>query len=483
MSFGKNPEQLSRIVPFGGNLSQRARHLTHSRQQSRSSGGGAPYWMETFKVPQDHARFGRLIPGAYAQEISYDDKTTQTVTFEYVMFKEHFMGGHVNRGGVCSSGPLFGNRHLRQPCLGCDIFWEDVEARKAKKAAGDRTKGPNRISTRDMFAFTWFDYGLWYHAPRYDDRNQPVTDQSGNQRYDWVMGQDNDARYANCERKYGHLIAWPMGETYKETLLSANDYIMQDCTNCGQRGSIQFVSKNCSQCGTVIYDATTSLTPETRTNLDSNPFQCQCGNYNFLTEVINCSCGNGRRATIFDVDLQITAVGSKGQQTFLQILNRSEPRLIQVADQSVLANIKPLDLIKKFAPTPLDKQREYWGSAVQAPPQQQQQLPYGQPMMGMPPQAPPAQQYGQPMMAPPMQPPMQPGFAPPLQQVLNPPQLPTAVVPQAPPAPQLQPMQPMGAPPMIPTAPPAMSPPPMPGFGGGVMPVPGLQPAPGFGRR
>ncbi len=453
MSFGKNPEQLNRVVPYGGNLSQRARHLSQAKQQSRSSGGAAPYWVETFKVPTDHARFGRLIPGQYIQEVSFDGQTVEKIPYEYVMFKEHFMGGHVNRGGICSSGPLFSNRQLRQPCRGCDIFWEDVEVRKAKKAAGDKTKGPNRISTRDMFAFTWWDYGIWYHTPRRDGNGQPVLDQSNNPRFDWVMGQENDPRYHGCEMKYGHLIAWPMGDTYKETLLSANDYIMQDCSNCGGRGVIQFVSKNCGGCGSVVYDASTSMTPEQRTSIDNNPYQCQCGFNGFLTETINCAqCGNGRRASIFDVDLQITSVGSKGQQTFLQILNRSEPRPVQVQDPSVLAAIQPLDLIKKFSPTPINKQIEWWGS--------------GQPTAPAPqtPQAPMGHQY--------------PGMPAPGPQVPQPPAMQAVLAPQhtTTPVPTMMGFQPPTAAPvqMVP------APMPAPSFGG-VQPAPGFQPAlPGF---
>lgn len=443
MSFGKNPEQLGRVVPYGGNLSQRARHLAHARQNRGSGGGAAPYWKDTLKVPQDHARFGRLIPGAYVQPVSFDGKTVEQVTYEYVMFKEHFMGGRVNRGGICSSGPLFSSRQHRDPCHGCDIFWEDVEVRKAKKQSGDKTKGPNRISLRDMYAFTWWDYGAWYHAPRKDGQGRIVTDQNGAPRLDWVMGQENDSRYSGCEWKYGHLLAWPMGETYRDTLLSANDYIMQDCANCGGRGVIQFVSKNCAGCGATVYDAATSLTPEQRTQVDNSPHQCQCGHNGFLTEMINCgSCGNGKRASVFDVDLQITAVGSKGQQTFLQILNRSEPRPIQVQDPEVLKGIQPLDLIQKFSPTPLDKQAEWWGTGEQRQPA---------------PQAPPPA----PQMQQPVAPQMVPQAAP--QMVQQPPQ-PAAV--QYAPQPQAAQAQPQQGPPRM---------------GSGGMPgLPGMQPAPGF---
>lgn len=408
---------------------------------------------------------GRLIAGEYIQKVSYDNATVVEVPFEFFMFKEHYHGAS-KRGGICSSGPLFSNRQLRDPCYGCEIFWEDVSKNKGRPK-NERQK--KRISTRDMFAFTWWDYGLWYHAPRLDKDGRVATNDQGQPYLDWVMGVENDQRYAGCQWKYGHLLAWPMGETYKETLLSQNDYISQDCQNCSARSAIQFVSKNCAHCGAVVYDASTTLSPEQREQVDNAPYSCQCGNVGFLIEMINCSnCGDGKRASIFDVDLQITAVGTKGQQTFLQIINRSEPRQIQVQDPEVLKTIGPLDLAKKFSPTPLNKQAEMWGiTPMQAPHQAAPQAaPQPGPMAHVP--GPVSQAVmgaqGTHFTAPPTPPPAAtPAMAPPSMGVPG----------MAPPAAPMPPQQ--AAPPQQP--PQQAMPPAMPGMA----PQPGMgQPAPGF---
>ena len=77
-----------------------------------------------------------------------------------------------------------------------------------------------------------------------------------------------------------------------------------------------------------------------------------------------------RRATIFDIDLEVTAVGTKGQQTVLQILQRSNPRPIQISDPELLKTVAALDLAKQFTPTPIARQCEVWGIPYRSTPEQ-----------------------------------------------------------------------------------------------------------------
>lgn len=372
MAYGKDESQLNRVVPYGGNMSQRARHYTNSRKQASESrrGGGAPYWKNVLKCPTTHSRLIRLIPGQYAQDVSYDDETVVHEVFEYYMFKEHYHGTS-GRGGICSAGPLFRNKDKSEPCEGCTMFWEDIRERRAKKARGDKSKGPNRMSLRDQYVFTVWDYGLWLNVPRTDQNGNIITGQNGTPYYDWQMAPPGDPRVNQLEHKYGNLVAWPMGETYKDTLLQYNDRtVRNDCSTCGTMGGIRCVMKICGNpnCEHPVYDpADTTMSPEQREKLENEPYTCPvCGQTNFINEMIECqTClQNGwepRRATIFDIDLEVTAVGTKGQQTVLQILQRSNPRPIQIADPELLKTVAALDLAKQFSPTPVEKQRELWG--------------------------------------------------------------------------------------------------------------------------
>lgn len=382
MAYGKDESQLNKIVPFGGNISQRARHYAKSREQARERrgrGGGAPYWRNVLKCPTSHSRLVRLIPGQYEQLVTYDDETITKEVFEYHIFREHYHGA-TGRGAICSAGPLYRNKDKSDDCPGCSMFWEDVKERRAKNARGDKSKGPNRISMRDQYVFTVWDYGLWLKIPDTDRNGNARTDDNGQPYTSWHMAPSNDPRVNQYEHKYGMLIPWPMGETYKDTLLQYNDKsVRNDCATCGTQGSIQCVQKICGNpnCEHPVYDPSdTTMSPEQIDKLESEPYTCPvCNETNFINEMVECSVclQNGqepRRASIFDIDLEVTAVGTKGQQTVLQILNRSTPRPIQIADPEILKTVGPLDLARQFSPTPPDKQRGMWG--IDDSPRQQQ---------------------------------------------------------------------------------------------------------------
>jgi len=380
MAYGKNDSNLNKVAPYGGNLSQRAQRVRQSKESgfSGSKGGGRPYWVNTFKCPQDHSRIGRLIPGAYEQTLIIDGDIV-TDEYEYVMYSEHFEGVS-KRGGICSAGAyyreaMFGDPNKAEPCYGCQIWREDYEVRKQKKASGDKTKGPNRISRRDMFAWTWWDYGAWYKVDRTDERGAPVLNQNtGEPYYDWVMGQPNDPTYSHCTCKYGHLLAWPMGETYHDALLDYNcEQISSDCATCGSVGTIKSIMRTCGnpECGNVIYMADeTTLTPEQQKKIEVEPYTCPiCKQTGPTEEVISCDVCMSRnltckRATIFDVDIEVKAQGTKGQQTFLHILSRSAPQAIQVQDPEILKAIKPLNLLRQYSPTPYEHQQKIWSSST-----------------------------------------------------------------------------------------------------------------------
>lgn len=447
MSFGKDQSNLANIPAYGGrSLVQRAK--TNARRPSRSGGGGAPYWKGVYKPPMVGSDIGRLIPGSYIQQVTHDGETIVEEEFPYFMFREHMMKtGQGLRGGICSAGALFANKQKSQPCHGCSIFWEDYREREAKKARGDKTKGPKRINMRDQFVFCWFDYGVYFEVPDTDSSGQYRMNPKTNQPYtSWEKGNPNEPKYQGRPWKQGMLLPWVMGVTYKDVLLNYADVIGQDCASCGMRGAIRCVLKMCANCHAPIYDPSNStLSAEQRDQIDNYPFSCQqCGHNGYVDEVIECgNCPNPSRAQLWDVDLQVQAMGSKGQQTYLQILNWSEVRPIQISDQEVLNSIKPLDLPKRFSPTPLDVQAKIWN--IQTQPQQPtmgQQPMMGQPtmpqQMGLPQMQPPAvaqqPQMGQPMaQQPPVAP--QPQMAPqPLQQpMMGQPQAQPQPAPQQPP--------------------------------------------------
>lgn len=478
-SFGKDPSQLDQIPTFGGSYLQRSKTAARRLPSGGTGSGHGFHWKGNYRPPEHTPDTVRLIPGDYPQEVTHDKETIVIESFPFWMCREHStQHGKTSKTSLCSGGPLFstilntvfrGQPSLAKPCHCCPIWAEDVKTRDDKKKAGDNTKGPNRMGMRDMFAFNCWDYDLYFEAPDRDGRGNIRTDRNGKPYTSWVKGNQNDPNMQGLPWKSGNLAPWYMGKTHKEALINHEiNAIGKMCKTCGTRDSIVCVVKMCGNpnCGQYIYDPnSTTLTDEQRAKIDFEPYTCTyCGVTSYVEEVIECNtpgCNTPERSTIFDVDLVVQRMKSgDGRQTSLQILNFSEPRPIQVSDPTVLETIKPLDLGKKFGPTPLADQLQIHGlgqpqQAVAPPPQQ-----VGVPMMGTPPltapaaPAAPSAMAGVGMVYPPAQAPqgvvMQPPGVPPHVQTLQPapPQQPVQPPIAAAPVtiPQQQPMQAPAAP-------------------------------------
>lgn len=470
MAFGKNPDQLANIPAWGGNALQHAKALARRDIPQTGGGGGKgmPYWKSLFILPDTHSTIVRLIPGDYEQQVSYDRQSIVTQRLTHVRFIEHHNG---RRGCICSGGPLWNVRSSRLECPSCEQFWEDVVAKsewkKAKKAGNFYQEPPQRMSATKRFAYNTWDYGLYYEIPDLDaNRQVRMNPRTGKPYSTWVAGSPNDPKFQGYPWKQGHLLPWAMPDTYHEALLDLEKKkIGTFCVSCGSMGSIQAIMRTCGFCGQFIYDPNNcTLTEEQRNAIDDYPYTCpHCGKIGFTTEQIRCTqCQKPKRATLFDVDLEVTKVGQKGTRTFVQVLSVSNPRPIQVSDPNVLSTIKPMNLLRRFAPTTPEAQRQMFGLSARVQPlpapsvQMQmgapQGAPQGMPQMGMPPMQMPA-----PMQMPQPQPQVayaQSGYQAPLQTPMQPsmPWQPAMSMSQQPQMGMPSPMQP----PAVPYTQPAM---------------------------
>lgn len=436
MSFGKDPNHVNNIPGYGGNMVQKARQAGRRGSSSGGGGGGMPFWKDNFSPPEVMPTVVRVLYGEYKQPIEVRGELVE-MTLPFHKCREH--GGKPRgkfRSAMCSAGPLFADRKRRGECRGCELFWEDVTARNAAKAKG-QNPGPRRMNATEKFVYSIWDYAPYFKLPDTDNNGQYRMNPKTNQPYySWVTGDPNDPKFAGCEWKQGHLLPWPCGRTYQDVLLDRAKQIGNSCATCGTVNGIRTVMKICGnpQCGQPIYDPNnTTLTMAQRQEIDEKEVMCSaCGQENFANEIIECAvcASTGRtplRAQLWDVDIQLQAVRSSDRR-LLQILNHSEPRPIQVQDPEVLKTIKPLDLQKKFAPTPLEKQYELFGAPdnTAAPPPNTQQVapPTG---YAQPPQAPQPQQYYPPQGQPQFQ--QAPQQAPQYQQPMNPGQMPAVPYP------------------------------------------------------
>jgi hypothetical protein len=434
MSFNKDNSNLPNVAPFGGELGARERALRNNRR-ARQEGGGRAFWSLGLKLPRDHTRWLRLIPGDHVIQATIDDNEVFETRAQYITIIEHFHGG-LERSGLCSAGVLHKNKNKREPCHGCDLFWEDVQANRGLPDSQKK----RRISKTEKKVFTVWDYGLWANITRTAGDNKEYKD--------WTPLPPNDARATQYESKYGHLVPLPLSMNFFWALYDySKNTVKKDCRTCGSVGTVRCVVKVCAACNNVIYDPNTSaLTKEQQERLEAAPC-ARCGYQSpsgECAEVVECSCCSphgyqAERATLFDVDLELGISGSK-EQPILMVTNRSGPRPIQVQDPKVLEGIKPLPLEKMYAPTPLEKQREIWKiPGTQAapepaqpfvpqgqyqPPQPPPQMmgvmgaPQGFPSAGIPQQQPPmptqpqAQPQTQPQLRTPVGLPSVPGFPP-----------------------------------------------------------------------
>jgi len=472
MSFGKDDQRLNAIPVYGGSTTQRA--ASAGRKKKRNYGNKRPYWADTFKPSETQISMVRLIPGEYVSTKVNEHDQLVTETLPWLEFIEHY-SGRVKRGGICSGGPWFFRKDRRDPCLGCDT--RDSES-----------KNNRSMSRSDKFAFVVIDMGLFHQVYQLDHKSGQVrTNKDGQPYLEWVKCSQRGCQ--NCQTavqsRYGYVQPWTMPKAHFNALNAYAPGIGSCCVTCRGRGTVQSIGWLCGnpQCQTTVFDMrTTTATDEQIGEVVNDPFACQtCHQTTYPNEVISCTncTPNGwqpRRATIFDMDLQVQAPRTgENDASNLQVVGMSDPKPLDPQFEDLL-QYKP-DLAKRFSPDSLEHQAELWQVSI-GPAQVGGPRPgaYGQPG-AMPPAAQYAAPYGtapvqQPMVQQPMTRQPQPQPQPQLQPQPQPAPQPQPQLQPAPqPAPQFQ--QPPTQQPQPPQfqQPPHMQPPTAPQ--GGYMPPPG----------
>lgn len=383
MSFGKDDSHLNNIAGFGGGTFGQQASAASARPQRR--GGKMPYWRNNFELSENPVQQDtfRILRGNYRQQFLDADGNLVEEPLSFVKFREHFHGS-MQKGAICSGGPYYMDREKRQLCEGCTMYWEDYMEKQAKKNRGDTSKGPNRISMMDKYGFTVWDYAYYFEMPSTDSSGQLRINQRTGQPYtEWVKAfNPQDPQFTGRQWKQGDLRPWAVGKNWFDILQSWNIRVGLCCSSCGAMNSVVSRGWYCGnpQCRQLIFDPNhTTMSAEHQAEMTKRPYHCpHCGMRSLPHEEVQCQqCGQGRRSSIFDVDFYgfTQRTGANNQKT-LVITGHSEPRAIQ-APAEVLEKIKPLDLLKHFAPTPVDIQRKLWNIGGQAapPPQQQQWAP------------------------------------------------------------------------------------------------------------
>jgi len=392
MAYGKDPKALDE----NSNFRQQSAAVQATRP--KSSGRSTPRFVNEYQPSLDYPDTIRIIRGSYEVDMADQNGQLFKQRLSWFPFVDHFHGV-LKRGAICSAGPLHNWKNQRQPCHGCDIFWGQREA--------GQKKGP--MGKREMYALTVMHFAPYAKVEQVDRAGQIRRNNNGEPYMDWVEVLPHERmKYQGREMREWNCMHWSVGWGHWSVLFDYAKDIGKSCRVCGGRDSITSMAWLCQNCGDAVIDMeSTALAPKQIDDLTINPCRCpHCGHEGYLKEAINCNnCGNGDRADIFDVNLQVQRLRSNdgSTQTTLQIKGWSNPGPI---DPRFAEFAKPLDLPKIYTPDSLDAQAERWGLRTQAPTAPQGQQPYrpyaqpqGQPQM--PPmqqmqQMPPQQQWQQP---------------------------------------------------------------------------------------
>ena len=337
------------VAPFGGSIHQKQRAATH--RPKRGSGGNMPYWVDTFKPSDISADTIRLVPGSYQVSRITDGNDPvlyleDTPWWEYC---EHYHGG-VKKGAICSAGPFRFLKDKREPCYGCDMFWEDFEERKriAAEKGIKRVEHPKRISMRDMFVYNVVDMGNFHKMPRTDANGVMKMNPMTNQPY-WNWVKCTQAGCVGCmqgvESKIGRLQPWPMGKNHFIALNGYADFISNSCVTCGGRDCISWLLWQCGNpdCGhPIIRKNSTSYDLRQIQDITSAPFNCkQCGTTSYLLELVECVICQTSRVLFFFNDAATTEIYTLSLHDALPISTENPcagPEIIRIPITNIVKN-------------------------------------------------------------------------------------------------------------------------------------------------
>lgn len=380
MAFGKDPSILKNVIPHGGSFSQQVAMATRRVKVPRSGGGGGSiFWADKYQ-PTEHMPGDpvRLIHGVYEIPKVADDGSVYTMSLPWCEYREHFHG-YLSKSIICSAGPLYMDKARREPCYGCNIFWEDFQIRKQK---GKGANSPNRVSMREMYAFTVLVMAPFHKIEQVDNQGNLRVNQKTNQPF-WNWEKCSGPGCQGCaggkETKQGHVQPWPMGRDHFFGLNAYADYIGTSCITCRSRGTVSTLLWKCGACGDPVIDMRqTSFTMAQINDVVKNLYACRkCETSAMLVEDTYCtSCTPtgqiAQRAGVFDVDMQVKRQASAGKNgTQLVVLAFSDPKPV---DPAFAEMAKPLDLPAKYKPTPLEQQATLFEYQPAVP--QQQTKPY-----------------------------------------------------------------------------------------------------------
>jgi hypothetical protein len=356
MAYGKAPIAAADVGGWRQKAGIRSFEKNQLREKRKSFGGSR---IGNSFTPSETPELIRLIPGSYkiarAVELPDGKFGVQTETLPYLEATMHEWWFDGDRGRkekrdiICSAGPLFNSREHAQPCVGCKIFWN--------APVGADGKRKSRVNIKELTVFSVLVYGTFVKVEQID-RNTglvKINEKTGKPYCYWTKKNQQHPR--GLEEKEGHVMHWAMGSHQFNNIRIYDALIGKSCFNCKAQDSVVRYMMICRQCKAPIVDCgTTNISPQDQDKMLEQSNECpHCKKTDYLEEICDClACGNPRRATIWDVDINLMRTpGSQGNPSQLVITSWSQPRPV---DPSY--NAAPLNLSSMYAPEPLEQQAQ-----------------------------------------------------------------------------------------------------------------------------
>lgn len=401
MAFGKDTSVLNKIASKGtyggGTFGQRVNDAQKSRYGSSSGNKrrGPPPFITQFRPSLGTPDRIRVLLGNYVNE-TYDKsrKEEESAGFglredPFLIIADHYHAGF-RRGSLCSGGEAWFDTDRARPCVCCEINREDrARRREEAEQSGDEAEDEEErlVSRQRKFVFSIFDYGKYHEVPAMKDGVEHINQHTKKPYMNWVKCARTQCEHCRDRRtvKEGHLSHWPLNSTQLRILMHAhNESAGRHCKLCKGANSIVGRTWMCPGCHSDVIDlATTRMTrEEVEEATMKERYTCKCGFHGFLVETVACEAcfeegfageapqgieaTSNMRATIFDVDIDVSMVPGENNQKVLQISNVTAPVAIP---ERFVKLAKPMDLHNIYMPDDYQSQCMKFDVTYVPPPQ------------------------------------------------------------------------------------------------------------------
>jgi hypothetical protein len=337
------------------------------REGGKKKSNFVPGAFDRFQLSTEYNDEFRFIPGEYTVQVASGDEIEVVVLENFIHLQHYLNKGNTGTYINCSAGPFYKNKKKREPCPSCDMFWDLTEWSPAGKVIKKSPMG----SARMLSDFTVIHFHPYHLVEQMRD-GKPVPNPSKQGEYymNWVRCEDYGKKKKKCkhckddrETVKARKLHLSLGPDHMDSINNYQNKELLDCLNCGS-GPVETEAWVCpnAECGYVHVDIEkTDLEQEQIDDLVAGRVVCpDCGTYDFPKEELLCNeCGkNGKRVTLFDVNIKATREGNKeNNQTKLVVRSHMVcPIPEEFKDLAV-----PMQLNKIFRPDTIEQQEEKIG--------------------------------------------------------------------------------------------------------------------------